>query len=236
MKSNRFGLVLGRELRAYFLSPVAYIVTGVFLVVTGWFFFNRFFFYDVADLRELFRLLPLVLSFVVPAATMRLVSEELRSGSYEVASTLPIGTLRIVLGKYVAAVVLVSIMLTPTLSYAIFASRMGDLDWGKAIGGYVGSLFLAGTFCSIGLFSSALTKNQVIAYVIGVAICVFLVTVDEVLVFMPGAITGILQYIGADFHFNNIAKGVIDSRDVVYFSSVTALALFGSQRVLQAKR
>ena len=228
--------MLGRELRSFFLSPIAYIVMGVFLVVTGWFFFNKFFFYDVADLREFFRLLPLVLSFVVPAVTMRLISEELRSGSFEVTSTLPTGTMRILLGKFLASLILITVMLVPTISYAIFASAMGDLDWGPAIGGYIGAIFLAGSFCSIGLFASTLTKNQVIAYIIGVAISVFLATVDEMLLFVPGTVARVLQYIGADYHFANIAKGVLDSRDIVYFVSLMAVSLYASHRVLQSKR
>ena len=156
MNARRMARIAGRELRSFFFSPIAYIVIGVFLVVTGWFFFNTFFYHDRADLRELYKLLPLVLSFVIPAVTMRLFSEELRSGSYEVLATLPVGVLRIILGKFIAALIMVVVMLIPTLSYAIFASQMGDLDWGPVLGGYIGAVLLAGAYCAIGLFSSSL--------------------------------------------------------------------------------
>lgn len=236
MSRRRLALITGREIKSLFLSPVAYIVIAVFLVVTGWFFFASFFVYDMADLRRLFDLFPLVLSFVVPAVTMRLISEELHSGSYEALVTLPVGVTRIILGKFMASVVMVLVMVVPTVSYAVFVSFMGDLDWGPVLGGYIGVLFLTCAYCGIGIFASSVTKNQIVAYIVGLSICVFLTTLDEVLAFLPGNVADLLTYVGVDFHFGNFAKGVVDSRDMIYFVSISAVALYASVKALIARR
>ena len=162
--------ILKREFKSYFLSPIAYIVISLFLIVTGWFFFSVFFIAGRADLRDFFSMLPLVLSFAIPAITMRCFAEELRSGSFEILLTLPVTQLEILLGKYVAALGFVVLMLVPTLSYAIFISLLGELDWGPVLGGYIGSVLLAGSYCAVGLLASSLTKNQIIAFIIGLGI------------------------------------------------------------------
>ena len=236
MAGNAPLLVLRREFRSYFLSPIAYIVIGVFLVVAGWFFFTPFFLENRADLREFFSLLPLVLSFVVPAITMRLFSEEYRSGNYEITRTLPLSLFAVVAGKFVGALAFVALMLLPTMSYSIFVSTIGSLDWGPVVGGYAGTLLLGAVYVALGLFASALSKNQIVAYVIGIALCAFFTMIDRSLFIFPGALTGVVQYLAADFHFKNIAKGVFDTRDLVYFVSLTAVALYATSLVLAAPR
>lgn len=217
-----------KELSIYFISPIAYIVISIFLLVTGWFFFTTFFLHNQANLRFFFALLPITFSFVIPAITMRLFSEELNVGSYETLLTMPITFQDVVLGKFAAAVAFVLTMLVPTVSYPITVTFLGQLDWGPVIGGYLGAALLASAFCSIGLFASSLTRNQIIAYIIAVAICFALTLVDKMLFFLPQSLLGLLEYLGADFHFSNISKGVIDSRDVLYFLSVTFLGLYGA--------
>ena len=227
--------IFKKEFSAYFISPIAYIVISIFLLVTGWFFFTTFFLYNQADLRGFFDLLPLTFSFVIPAITMRLFAEELNVGSYEILVTMPVTFRDVILGKFFASVVFVSAMLVPTFAYPLTVSFLGELDLGPVIGGYVGSVLLGGSFCAIGLFASSLTRNQIIAFIIGMVICFGLTLVDRMLLFFPQSTLGVLGYLGADFHFENISKGVIDSRDIIYFLSVIFVGLYGTHLVLQEK-
>lgn len=225
-------LVYRRELRGYFLSPIAYIVIAVFLVVMGWFFFSPFFLNDRADLRDFFSLLPLILAFVVPAITMRIFAEEYRSGTFEITRTLPIPIVSVIVGKFFAALTLVAVMLLPTISYPIFVSTFGDLDWGPVVGGYVGALLLGAAYTGIGLFASSLTKNQIVAYIVGIAVAFFFTIIDRMLLFLPGNLAGLFEYLAADFHFQNVARGLFDTRDLIYFLTLPALALYGTLLVL----
>jgi ABC-2 type transport system permease protein len=227
--------IFKKEFAAYFVSPIAYIVIAIFLLVTGWFFFSTFFLYNQANLRNFFALLPITLSFVVPAITMRLFSEELNVGSYEILLTMPVTFLEVVLGKFLAAVVFVATMLIPTLAYPVTVSFLGQLDWGPVLAGYTGAVLLGAAFSAIGLFASALTRNQIIAFIIGMAICFGLTLIDKMLFFLPQSLLSFFQYLGADFHFENVSKGVIDSRDILYFLSVSFIGLYGAYLALQEK-
>ena len=228
--------IFKKEFKSYFVSPIAYIVIGIFLLVTGWFFFTPFFLFNQASLRNFFALLPIVFSFVVPAVTMRLFSEELSVGSYEILLTMPVTILDIVLGKFLASVVFVAAMLMPTVAYPITVSFLGQLDWGPVVGGYMGAVLLGGAFSAIGLFASSLTRNQIIAFIVGMAICFGLTLIDKMLFFLPQSLLGILEYLGADFHFQNISKGIVDSRDILYFFSVCFVGLYGTHLAMQEKR
>jgi ABC-2 type transport system permease protein len=227
--------IFNREFRAYFVSPIAYIVISVFLLVTGWFFFTTFFIYNQASLRNFFAMLPVTFSFVIPAVTMRLFSEELSVGSYEMLLTMPVTTLDVVLGKFLAGVVFVAVMLIPTLSYPVTVSFLGQLDWGPVAGGYIGAVLLGGAFSAVGLFASSLTRNQITAFIIGMAICFSLTLLDRMLLFLPRSFLGVMGYLGADFHFQNISKGIIDSRDILYFLSVTFVGLYATTLAMQEK-
>lgn len=228
--------IFKREFGVYFVSPIAYIVISIFLLVTGWFFFSAFFLFNQANLRGFFGLLPITLSFVVPAITMRLFSEELNLGSYEILLTMPVTFLEVILGKFLASVAFIAAMLVPTIAYPITVSFLGQLDWGPVAGGYLGALLLGAAFSAIGLFVSSLTRNQIIAFITGVAICFSLTLIDKMLFFLPRSLLGFLQYLGADFHFSNISKGILDSRDIVYFLSVSFIALYGTYLGMQEKR
>ena len=227
--------IFKREFASYFLSPIAYIVISIFLLVTGWFFFTTFFLYNQANLRNFFALLPLVFSFVIPAITMRLFSEEISTGSYEVLLTMPVTFLDAVLGKFLAGVAFVAAALIPTLAYPITVSFLGRLDWGPVVGGYIGAILLGGAFSAIGLFASSLTRNQITAFIIGMAICFTLTLIDKMLFFLPRSMLGVLEYIGSDFHFQNISKGIIDSRDILYFLSVIFVGLYAAHMAIQQK-
>ena len=227
--------IFWKEFMTYFLSPIAYIVISIFLLITGWFFFMVFFLYNQADLRDFFGLLPIIFSFVVPAITMRLFSEEMNIGSYEILLTLPVNFRDVILGKFLASVAFISAMLVPTLAYPITISFIGQLDWGPVAGGYIGAVLLGAAFSAIGLFASSLTRNQIIAFIIGLAICFALTLIDKMLFFLPQSLLGILEYLGADFHFQNISKGDIDTRDILYFLSVSFVGLYGAHLAMEGK-
>jgi len=232
---NQVVQIFKNEFKTYFVTPIAYIVISIFLVVTGWFFFSTFFVFKQADLRNFFALLPIIFSFVVPAVTMRLFSEELNVGSYETLLTLPITFRDVILGKYFAAVGFIAAMLIPTLAYPICISFLGQMDWGPVAGGYIGALFLGASFAAIGLFASSLTRNQIIAFIIGMTLCFSLTLIDKMLILFPRTFLGFLGYLGADFHFRNISKGIIDSRDFLYFLSIIFLGLYSTHLVMEEK-
>jgi ABC-2 type transport system permease protein len=224
-----------KELKDYFLSPIAYIVISTFLLVTGWFFFTTFFYFNQADLRNFFDLLPITFSFLIPAITMRLFSEELNMGSYEMLLTLPVTFNDILVGKFLAGVLFVTAALIPTLAYPVCIAFMGQLDWGPVISGYAGAIMLGAAYTAVGLFASSLTRNQIIAFIIGMAICFTLTLMDKMLLFFPRSVLGFVGYLGADFHFKNISKGIVDSRDILYFLSVVFVGLYSANIVMQEK-
>ncbi len=216
-------IIMKRELMGYITSPVAYIVTGLFLIITGVLVFSVFFLNNRAELRLYFQYLPLLLSFFVPALTMRIFAEERRVGSMETLMTLPVTEVQVVTGKYLASLIGTLVMLAPTLLYIIPAEVFGTPDYGPIIGGFLGAIFLCASFTAIGVFATSLTNNQIIAFFVGFVICIALTMVDSFLVFLPGAVVSVLGYISADAHFTSIARGIIDTRDLLYFTSLTAL-------------
>lgn len=224
-----------KEFKDYFISPIAYIVISLFLIVTGWFFFSTFFIYGRADLRDFFALLPMTFSFFIPAVTMRMFAEEKNVGSYESLLTMPVSFTHISLGKFFAASAFAAAMLLPTLSYPMFISFIGDVDLGPVAGGYLGAILLGGAYCSIGLFASALTRNQIIAFIIGCAICFTLTIIDRMLFFVPERLVPVVEYLGANAHFTNISKGIIDSRDLIYFASVIFIFIFSTDIAMKEK-
>ncbi|MFA6009401.1 MAG: ABC transporter permease subunit [Desulfobacteraceae bacterium] len=228
--------IFKKELKDYFTSPIAYIVITIFLLVTGWFFFMTFFLNNQANLRNYYGLLPFTFAFVIPAITMRLFSEEMSIGSYEILLTMPVTFSDIILGKFLAGTAFVAAMLLPTLSYPITISFVGQLDLGPVIGGYTGAVLLGASYTAIGLFASSLTRNQIVAFIIGLLICFFLTLIDKMLLFFPGSIVKVIGYIGADYHFQNISKGIVDTRDILYFASLIFLGLYGTALVMAEKK
>ena len=224
-----------KEFKDYFISPIAYIVICLFLIVTGWFFFSTFFIYGRADLRDFFALLPMTFSFFIPAVTMRMFAEEKNVGSYESLLTMPVSFSHIAQGKFFAASAFAAAMLLPTLSYPLFISFIGDVDLGPVAGGYLGAILLGGAYCSIGLFASALTRNQIIAFIIGCAMCFTLAIIDRMLFFIPERLVPIVEYLSANAHFTNISKGIIDSRDLIYFASVIFIFIFSTDIAMKEK-
>ncbi len=216
-------VIFRRELAAYFASPIAYIVTGLFLIITGVMFFTAFYLQNRASMRNLFQLLPMLLSFFIPALTMRLYAEEKKSGSIETLLTLPVTDFDVAMGKFLASFAASAIMLAPTLLYLIGMLPFGRPDAGPVLGGYIGALFLCAAFSAIGVFASSITKNQIIAFFTAFIICIALTMISEFLIFLPAPIVGLLQFLSANEHFNSISRGIIDTRDLIYFVSLTAL-------------
>jgi ABC-2 type transport system permease protein len=229
--------IFNKEFKSYFVSPIAYIVISVFLIIIGWLIFSTFFLDRQANLTRFFNLLPVSFAFVVPAVTMRLFSEEINIGSYELLLTLPVTFRDIILGKFLASVAFIGVMLIPTFAYALTTAILGKLDWGPVLGGYLGALLLGGTYSSIGILASSITRNQVVAFILGMAVCLALtLLIDFLLFFLPNFLVGIFQYLSANYHFKNIARGVIDLRDILYFVSVSFVALFGTNLIMQGKK
>lgn len=216
-------VIFKREFAAYFASPIAYIVTGLFLIITGIMFFTAFYLQNRASMRNLFQMLPLILSFFIPALTMRVYAEEKRVGSIETLYTLPVTEFDVALGKFLASFVASAVMIAPTLLYLIGMLPFGIPDAGPVIGGYIGALFLCAAFSAIGIFASSITKNQIIAFFTAFIICIALTMISDFLIFLPAPIVGFLQFLSANEHFTSISRGIIDSRDLIYFVSLTAL-------------
>ena len=229
-------LIFSKEFKDYFISPIAYIVIAIFLLVTGWLFFSTFFVFGQAELRRFFDLLPFLFALVVPIITMRLFSEELNVGSYEILLTLPVTFRDIIIGKFLAGLAFVGAILLPTLSYAIFISFLGDLDWGVVAGAYIGTMLLGAAYVAIGLFASSLTRNQIIACIVGMVICAMLAIIDKMLFFFPQSILDVVVYLSSSIHFENVAKGIVDTRDVLYFLSIAFIGLYATHLVMQEKK
>lgn len=224
-----------KELMSYFNSPIAYIIIAVFLVVGNWLFFSSFFVIGQADMRPYFQLLPWIFLFLAPALTMRLWSEEKRSGTIEFLLTLPVTTRQVVIAKFLGALFFTFISLVLTLTLPTTVAFLGNMDIGPVIGGYLGALFLAGSYISLGLFMSGLTKNQIVAFVLGLAGCFvfFIVGADFVLAEAPSWAVPTMRFLGLGSHFFDIGKGVIDSKDIIYYLSFIFVFLWLNVKVLE---
>ena len=214
-----------RELRSYFNSPVAYVVIVVFLVIIGWFFTSNLFLMNTASMRVVFELVPLVFLFFVPASTMRLLAEEKKSGTLELLTTKPVTDGEIVIAKFLAAWTLLGAALVPTFLYVITMMSLGSIDLGPVLAGYLGLLLMGGAYIAIGIFASSLTENQIIAFIISFLIVLALFLMDKVLMYVPEGLASTLEFLAVDYHFSNIARGVIDSRDIIYFASLLGFSL-----------
>ena len=227
--------VFKKELMGYFNSPIAYIFIAVFLVVGNWLFFNNFFVVGQASMRSYFQLLPWIFLFLSPAITMRLWAEEKKTGTIEFLLTMPVTNWQAVLGKFLGALLFLFITLLLSVTLPITVSFLGNLDIGPVIGNYLGALFLGGAYLSLGLFMSSLTKNQIIAFVLGLVACflAFIVGADFVLAGAPSSLAPIMKFLGLGAHFYDISKGVIDSKDIIYYLSFIFVFLWLNVKVLE---
>ena len=231
-----------REFAAAFNSPVAYIVLGVFLLVGGWhyWFFPGVFLEGRASFRSFFGWMPVFMAVLAPALTMRSLAEERKTGTLEMLMTLPVRDWEIVIGKWLAGVGMLAVGLlfsvVFTFSIAPLVAPGQTFDWGPVVGGYVGSLLMASAFVAIGIYCSALSKNQVIAFIVALSAGAVLLLLAFVIFVLPPSLAEPIQYLSAYYHFESLARGVVDWRDVLYFASISAAALVLAGRALERVR
>jgi len=247
--------IFKKEMRLYFTSPVAYVVMAIFLVIGGYFFYNIFAFFTLASMRSamnpmmardmnvtdgvmrpLFANISVILLLVMPLITMRLFAEERRSGTIELLLTYPVRDGAVLVGKYLAAVVLYGLMLALTLLYPGLVTYFARLEWGPLASGYLGLVLMGATFIAVGLFASTLTENQIVAAITTFGILLILWIIGWSADSVGGSWGQVLQHLSILEHNDNFAKGVLDTRDILYYVNFIALALFLSLRSLEARR
>ena len=247
--------IFKKEMRLYFTSPVAYVVLTIFLVIAGWFFYNIFAFFTLASMqsamnpamardlnvtdsvmRPLVSNISVILLLLMPLVTMRLFSEERRSGTIELLLTYPVRDGAVLVGKYLAALALYALMLALTLLYPGIVVYFARLEWGPLVTGYAGLLLMGGTFIAVGIFASSLTENQIVASITTFGILLILWVIGWSADYVGGVWGKVLQHLSLIEHNDNFAKGVLDTKDVIYYLNFIALALFLTLRSLEARR
>lgn len=226
-----------KELRTYFNSPMAYIFLVIFAVVNGYFFVNTFFLFGQSDMRSLFGVVPLVYLFFIPAVSMGLIAREKNMGTMELIDTLPMETYEFVIGKFLAAFSLILLGLLATIIHFITLMNVGStIDYGAVFSGYLGLAFVGAVYSAVGTFASSVTDNQVVAFIIGVFLVLVFFLMDWMLVFIPVSISGIIQYLSINYHLSNISRGVMDSRNIIYFCSLIGFFLYITVQTLDARK
>ncbi len=230
--------IIKKELRAYFNSPIAYIFITAYLILTNWLFFRSFFLISQAEMRNYFSLLPFIFLFFLPAITMRLWAEEKKTNTLEILLTWPVREWEVVLGKFCAALLFLIIILACSFTVPISIALLGQPDLGVILGNYVGTLFLGASYLAIGLYLSSLTKNQIVAFIIAVVVSFFFFIISEpfFLQSVPSFLQPLFQFVGLSGHFDSIARGVLDSRDIFYYLSVISFFLFLNIRQVESRK
>jgi ABC-2 type transport system permease protein len=236
-----------KEIKSYLSSVLGYIFIGVFLIITGLFIWvfpniNNVFFSGLADLQGLFNISKFLFLFLVPAITMRTFAEERRQGTMELLLTKPLSDNQIIIAKFLSCLTLLIISLLPTLVYIIsvynLGNPVGNIDMGSTWGSYLGLVLLGSTFIAIGIFASSITNNQIIAFILAAPLCFilyfgfdFIYSFDSL-----GSFGYFIKTIGIDHHYTAISRGVIDTRDIIYFLSIIFIFLFGTRIVLISRK
>ena len=228
--------IFWKEVNTFFSSLIGYIVIGVFLILTGLLMFvfpsTSLLNYQYASLDQLFDMAPNIFMFLIPAITMRSFAEEQQNGTIELLATRPIHDFSIISGKYFANLLLVDFALIPTLLYYYTVNQLGEpignLDTGAILGSYIGLFFLSGVFVAIGIFASSITDNQITSFILATFLCFVVHWGFYFFSSLPiffGKVDDVVQMIGIDYHYASISRGVIDSRDVIYFLSLIGVFL-----------
>lgn len=247
--------IVKKEMRLYFTSPVAWVIITIFLVIAGYFFYNIFAFYTLASmqsamnpqmarelnvtdsvLRPLFSNVSVILLLLMPLITMRLFAEERRSGTIELLLTYPIRDGAVLIGKYLAALAVYVLMLALTLLYPAIVFYFARLEWGPLLTGYLGLLLMGATFLAVGIFASSLTENQIVASVTTFGVLLILWVIGWSAEYAGGTWGRVLSHLSLLDHFDTFARGVLDTKDVIYYVDVTIVALFLTLRSLEARR
>jgi len=252
---KNFIAIYKKELRTYFKSPIAYVALFIFLVLAGFFFYNNFAYFNMASmqamrsqygapalnitewvLRPLFGNISITLLFLIPLLTMRLFSEEKKSGTIEMLFTYPVRDSEAILGKFASAMTVFCLMLFLTGLYPLLIWKFAAIESGPVISGYLGLFLLGAAFISIGVFASSLTENQIVAAVITFGALLFFWIIGWSSVFAGTKVANLLNYLSIIQHFENFSKGIIDTKDVAYYLSFSFFALFLTVRTLESKK
>jgi ABC-2 type transport system permease protein len=230
--------IASRQFRGYFNSPVAYIVVCLVLAILGPLFWEPFFLMGHASVRQMFSFLGPLLAVAAPAMSMGLIAEERRSGTLELLLAMPVRESEVILGKYFASLGLLAVLLATTIFYPLSVAQLGNLDWGPVMTGYLGIFLEGAALLAIGIAASSVTENQLIAFFISLTIGAALaVLFGWFIPFMPtGAVTDVAQALSFEQHLESMTHGVVDTRDVIYFLSVSSLALMLAFRALESRR
>jgi ABC-2 type transport system permease protein len=247
--------IFKKEMRLYFTSPVAWVVVAVFLLIAGYFFSSIFAFFALASMqsamnpamgrelnvtdsvmRPLFSNISVILLLLMPLVTMRLFAEERRSGTIELLLTYPVRDGAVLMGKYLAALALYASMLALTLLHPAIVVYFARVEWGPLVTGYLGLLLMGGAFLAVGVFASSLTENQIIASITSFGILLILWIIGWSADSLGGAWGKVLQHLSILEHNDNFSKGVLDTKDVLYYLNFIALALFLTLRALETRR
>jgi ABC-2 type transport system permease protein len=230
--------IFKREFASYFNSPIAFIYLTVFLGLSSWLFLKGFFVIGEASMRPFFGLVPWIFLFFIPAVTMRLWAEEKKVGTMELLMTLPVTDAEAVLGKFLASFVFLLLSLALTFVLPIVVAGLGDPDPGQMVGGYLGCVLLGAAYLSMGLFISSLTENQIVAFIVSVVAIfgLFILGADFVLFGIPDYLVPVFSFLGLGGHFDSISRGVVDSRDLLYYFSVIGFFLYLNVKSVQARR
>lgn len=236
---NKVWIITKRELSGFFDSLIAYVMIILFLGLSGsftWLFGTNVFMLGQANLSIFYDIAFWSLFFFIPAITMRMIAEENKSGTIELLITKAVSDGQIVLGKFLACLLLVLIALLCTIPYYITVSQLGNVDDGGVIGGYLGMILLAGSYISIGLFASSLTQNQIVAFLIALFIGIFFQMLFDVIGSgLTGPVGQVFSFLSLRTHVDSLSRGVIDSRDIIYFLSIILIGLLGTQIMLSKR-
>jgi ABC-2 type transport system permease protein len=247
--------VFKKEMRLYFTSPVAWVVMTIFLFIAGYFFYSIFAFYTLASmqsamnpqmgrelnvtdsvLRPLFSNMSVILLLLMPLITMRLFAEERRSGTIELLLTYPVRDGAVLIAKYLAALTLYALMLALTLLYPGIVLYFTRVEWGPLLTGYLGLLLMGATFLAVGIFASSLTENQIVAAIVTFGVLLIFWIIGWTAEFATGTLGAVLTHLSILEHNDTFAKGVLDTKDIIYYLNFTALALFLTLRSLESRR
>ena len=235
MLAKTFAIVK-KELKSYFNSPIAYIVTAIFLVTMAVLFLLLDYrsAFRIADLRPFFNYLPFVFIFIIPAITMRSWAEEKRQGTEELLLSLPFREAELVWGKFIAPLILLVVMLLLTLGIPFSLSLLGDYEWGQLFGQYLGVFFFGASCIAVGLFISSLTRNQIVAFFGTAVVLFFFLIISDInqLIRFPDLLRDLFNWISFRFHYDSLSRGLLDTRDLVFFVVVAALFLFLNIKVI----
>lgn len=234
---NNVITIFQREIKSYFFSPIAYVVISVFLILAGYFFAGNLTFSQEASLRGSMSTFQFFLMLFSPVITMRLLAEETKiGGTIETLMTTPVTDFDVVFGKFLAALSLYTVMILPTWIYVFFLTLFGNPDFGPITSSYIGLILMGGFYVSVGLFASAITKSQIVGAVIGLAILMIFYFAGFFSSYGEGWFYETLRYIGTYDHWQSFTKGIVDTRDVIYYLSFTALFLFFTVRILESRK